>query len=393
MTENEIVRRVLRRAQRVASASAPHAPAVLEWARANSAALFGLKAAQAKALTWTALARLLRREPDDACAEPAGVLRLAADFARLMRLDPIDSAIVEVLFAADRLRLVSEVLDLLTPHRVSLAALIGEAAGVPAADAERRVRLNPLVRTGQVTFQLDRYQPEFLEVRWTLRRLIDRMPQDAAEIAALMVGPRQDARLPLAAFAHVEDADFLRRLLEGARRERACGVNVLIHGPPGSGKTEFARALAAASGAVLHSAGEAHDDGEEPDRTDRIGALLMGQRLLQGAGAVILFDEMEDLVGDARPSLGDWMSGRQGSKVFVNRLLETNPVPVLWTTNAIGNVDPAIVRRMSHVLKMDLPSQATALRMLEHVAGEEGVVPGTSLAELVTAAPETASVS
>ena len=71
----------------------------------------------------------LRREPDDACAEPAGVLRLAADFARLMRLDPIDSAIVEVLFAADRLRLVSEVLDLLTPHRVSLAALIGEAAG------------------------------------------------------------------------------------------------------------------------------------------------------------------------------------------------------------------------------------------------------------------------
>src|SRR5688500_10586171 len=111
----------------------------------------------------------------------------------------------------------------------------------------------------------------------------------------------------------------------------------MVLGPPGAGETEFVRALAAASGLDLHGAGVMTDEGEEPDRWDRIGALLMGQRLLGGTRAALLFDEMEDLVGGERPSAGDWRNGRQGSKVFVNRLLESNAVPVIWTTNAIGN--------------------------------------------------------
>jgi hypothetical protein len=82
---------------------------------------------------------------------------------------------------------------------------------------------------------------------------------------------------------------------------------------------------------------------------------------------------MEDLIGDAKPSSGDWVSGRQGSKVFINRLLETNAVPVIWTTNALGNVDAAILRRMSFVLKLDLPSPGTARQMLGRIAAEEGV--------------------
>lgn len=60
--------------------------------------------------------------------------------------------------------------------------------------------------------------------------------------------------------------------------------------------------------------------------------------LARTTGALLLFDEIEDLIGEAQPSGGDWYAERQGSKVFVNRLLETNPVPVVWTTNAIGNV-------------------------------------------------------
>jgi hypothetical protein len=40
------------------------------------------------------------------------------------------------------------------------------------------------------------------------------------------------------------------------------------------------------------------DDDEEPHRWDWINALLMGQRLLGGTRAVLLFDEMEDLIRD-----------------------------------------------------------------------------------------------
>ncbi|WP_298164222.1 AAA family ATPase [Novosphingobium sp.] len=374
------------------TAASPPGKTLLEFGRSNADVLLGLRPAVAKKLTWTALKRAAAGKALPPRA-PSGAVRLAGEVAALLRLDPIDAGIVTVVFALDRVRMVRDLGDILRGQGDSLPAMIGEIAGADPQDAERRVRLNPLFRMGLAVFRADWRGQIELETRWALDNLLDRMPESEDGIIAQLVGPRQTGALPLDAFAHVAEADFLRRLLEGTKAERAAGINVLIHGPPGTGKTEFARALAEAAGLTLHSAGEADDDGREPDRADRLAAFQMGQRLLAGRGdAALLFDEMEDLIGDATPVQGDFMRGRQGSKVFVNRLLETNPVPVIWTTNAIRNIDPAILRRMSFVLKLGHPSRATALRMLEHVAAEECVEPGAGWAGLVDAAPEAASV-
>ena len=88
-------------------------------------------------------------------------------------------------------------------------------------------------------------------------------------------------------------------------------------------------------------------------------------------GSALLFDEMEDLIGDADPGEGDWMRGRRGSKLWVNRQIETNAVPVIWTTNAVGNIDPAILRRMSFVLRLDPPAGKGATAMIGRIAQEE----------------------
>ena len=63
--------------------------------------------------------------------------------------------------------------------------------------------------------------------------------------------------------------------------------------------------------------------------------------------AVILFDEMEDVIENGR-----FFQKRTISKVYLNRLLEENATPIVWTTNSIEHIDPAVLRRMSYIIEV-----------------------------------------
>jgi len=321
------------------------------------------------------------------------VLALADVLAATLALSDIDAALLRLLVAADRLPRFASLTATWSEHGRDLPMLLGMAAGADPVDADRAVRSSAVLRMGLASFSANRQGMIEVDLRWSLEKLLDRASADHHSVIAALVGPVQTTHLALADFAHVGDADFLVRLLAGSSLERAAGVNILIYGPPGTGKTEFARSLAATAGLALYGVGEADDDGDEPTRWDRVCALQLAQRVMARRGdAVLLFDEMEDLIGDAHPSTGDWQVGRNGSKVFVNRLLETNAVPVIWTTNALWNIEDAILRRMSFVLRLDLPSPATARRMMTRIAAEESVTSSPQLEALVDQAPETATV-
>lgn len=149
------------------------------------------------------------------------------------------------------------------------------------------------------------------------------------------------------------DADLMRDLLSSALVSNTTGVNVLLYGPPGTGKTEFAKVLARQIGAVLRAVGETDDEGGEPSRHERLAELSMAARMLaRRSDTVLLFDEMEDLLG----AKGGFFSREMPSKVHFNRMLETNPVPVIWTTNSVDACDPAFLRRMSFSTLMRPPS-------------------------------------
>ena len=275
--------------------------------------------------------------------------------------------------------------------RADVPALLGMIAG--ATNGARAVRTSPLMGFGLFRIEADPVEGTRIATCWRFEKVLDR-GADAEMVVAAMIGQRQQAVLRPEAFAHLGNTPrLLADLLAGTVAARAQGVNILIHGPPGTGKTEFARTLAEMAGVALIAIGEADIDGDEPDRYERIAALRLGQRAFAGsAGTALLFDELEDLIGDAAPAGGDWFRKREGSKVFVNRMLERNPVPVIWTTNTIANVDSAILRRMSFVLRMDHPSSNAARAMLHRIAAEEAVPLDGRLEALVARAPETASV-
>jgi SpoVK/Ycf46/Vps4 family AAA+-type ATPase len=391
MDELQIARSMLLCAMKTILAASPEGKAVLEWAREQAPAMLGTSRKDAGSLRWNALKRALQGA-DGPAGMPSPPLALASRLADLLRLAPADASVVGVMAAIDRTSRVGDLANLLRRHGMNLPRLIGETAGYGSTDAERRVRLNPLVAHGLVRFKTDWRGVVDIDVGWSLTRLFDCQPEDRDGLVEAMIGPRHPLGLSIDAFEHVPDTDFLARLLAGARRERACGINILIHGPPGTGKTELARRIAAEAGLALFGVGEGSVHGYEPDREDRLGALELGHRLLNETDAALIFDEMEDLIGNATREDGR-VSGRRGSKVFVNRLLETNAVPVIWTTNTIDNVDDAILRRMSFVLHLDYPRRKAALGMIERIGAEEGVATDGELSRLAEEAAQTATIA
>ena len=157
------------------------------------------------------------------------------------------------------------------------------------------------------------------------------------------------------------------KVLSGAVRESAHGINILLYGPPGSGKTEMTKVVAAAAGLTLYAVSEQSSwGGGEADRTERLATLVFAQQILKGtSNAALLFDEMEDVA---------WQfMKRGGSKAYLNRLLETNTVPILWTSNNIADIDPALLRRMTLAVELRLPPPVQRERILTQLSRRAGV--------------------
>ncbi|MEO9469795.1 AAA family ATPase [Parasphingorhabdus sp.] len=391
MNEFQIARSMLLHMGKNAAAEAPIAKALLEWSL-NNMGWLDLGVRKKKMKNWAALMEAIRHWRLPETPTPY-VMQLADGLADILALNEQDHVLLALLIACDRLPRINALVGIASSSGLDLPILLGELSGAECHDAIRFVRRSPVMRLGLVGFQADRYGETRIEVQWALEKLLDRAPALGENLVDALVGPRQSTALEFVDFEHVDDAPFMRDLIAGTAKEQARGINILIHGPPGTGKTELARVLATAANVRLHAVGEVDEDGEEPDRYDRVNALTLAQRVLDGKSDVmLLFDEMEDFIGNARPGGGDWMAQRDGSKVFVNRLLETNAIPIIWTTNAIGNVDDAIIRRMSYVLKLDYPSRKTSTRIYARVARDEEVAVSPAVQRLVETAPETATV-
>jgi transitional endoplasmic reticulum ATPase len=399
MGEKLLAQRVLALLRDTTGRQSKAALALLDWAADQREWLWPDRAwadpvasADGETLDWDALPRLAAAI-DTAEAEPALLAGIDA-VADLLGLGDFDRALLRATAALERLPRLSGLRMRLMGAGADLPALAGRLAGAPPAEASARVRRSEALALGLLYLGVDSGICAMdLQLQWHFARTLEQGLTGEDKLVEALAGVRQEATLGPADFAEHEEAfGLVARLLAGAVRSRAAGVNVLIWGPPGTGKTEFARAVAAAAGAGLFAIGEVDMDGEEPLRSDRLHALKRAQRLLGRRGdSLLLFDEIEDLFDSTHPSE---MGRRSGSKIFFNRLLEEGAVPVIWTSNALGAIDPAHLRRMSFILRMDHPSPRARARIAERAAEAEAASEAVAgLAPLLAREPESASVA
>ena len=118
----------------------------------------------------------------------------------------------------------------------------------------------PLVKSGLVSVDED----GDVSVIDRLRRLATVPGSGRLGAHELLLDAAPPGELEWSDFDHVAKArDHVEGLIRGALRAGAKGVNVLVHGESGTGKTEFCRTLARRLGVTLYVVGESDEEGDD----------------------------------------------------------------------------------------------------------------------------------
>lgn len=196
--------------------------------------------------------------------------------------------------------------------------------------------------------------------------------------------PAERSKLSAIDFRHLGvETEMIMRSVQSAVVNRTSGVNILLYGAPGSGKTELARVIAKELGYQLYAVGsEQASTGTTMSGELRLGAYTTAQLMLTNHDhAMMVFDDCDDAFVHEF-----FMRSQTHSKAWMNRLLESNPVPTIWICNRVGQIDPAYRRRFDVVLRMiELPT-ATKHIMIEQRLAQYGL--SDTLKKTIAALPK-----
>ena len=179
------------------------------------------------------------------------------------------------------------------------------------------------------------------------------------EIFESSIKPCSKTNLTTKNYPHIkEDVKILLSFLKNAVRKKQKGVNVLLYGSAGTGKTELSKVIASELNLKLYEV--AYDDEYGYATEDRrLRSYCLAQNVLSAESNLLMYDEAEDIFNTNNDEK------RQYGKAFINRSLETNELPTIWITNNIYCMDEAVVRRFNLAIEIGIPTEDVRAKIIK----------------------------
>ena len=302
--------------------------------------------------------------------------RVRGNIARIgdmVRLDAAEREILLLAFVASQVGVFSALFDNLWPTAVSQAySLLGHATGHSVADIERAC--GPTSRLRVLGFLMGSFglsdSKSILSSNDRPMTMLSARRFDPKSLLRHIVRQPAPPTLSLVDYEHLPDLPMMRRYLTAVTRDRLRGVNFLIHGNPGTGKSAFVAAISAACGLTLQEIPTEDEDGDPINGAQRLRTLVLANQFLSDESAqLLLFDEVEDVFGKSDDDVFGWgrrSSAERMTKGAINHLLEENPVPTIWVSNGIHSIDPAHLRRFDLVVEFRQPTSRVRRRIIDN---------------------------
>ncbi|MCC5835954.1 MAG: ATP-binding protein [Opitutales bacterium] len=289
---------------------------------------------------------------------------------KLLNLGSVEEAVLLVAAVQDVDPVLRDAFNLFRGHRRNnRVAVIARMLDLPVTEVQKALSgKGRLMSSGLVKWD-KRTTGDFLDVVHSevAEALLSESFSPQSAIRAI-ASPAPAPSLSLRDYPYLaETLGYMRRYLRSALRDKLNGVNIYLHGPPGTGKSELARVIARDLRATLYEVASEDADGDPISGIRRLGALRLAQGLLARQRALLAFDESEDVFSSSLFS----RSVAAERKGWINRMLENNTVPTLWLSNACRGVDPAFLRRFDFIFEVPAPPPDQRIRTLRRICSQE----------------------